>query len=81
MEEEIQDKIRKKYNEEILRIEVSFKEFRNYIIEGTLLFRNAIGFNFLYKYDSNMSIENNIFNIEKIIDNFIIKICKYKEEK
>ena len=81
MEEKIQELIEKLYNYDILRIEVSFKDFEKYIIEGTFLLREEVSFNFLYSYDSSMSIECNIKQIEKIIDNFIIKICKYKEEK
>lgn len=81
MEEKIQELIEKLYNYDILRIKVSFKDFGKYIIEGTFLLREEVSFNFLYSYDSNMSIEWNIKHIENIIDVFIIKLCKYKEEK
>ena len=81
MEEKIQELIEKLYNYDILRIKVSFKDFEKYIIEGTFLVREEISFNFLYSYDSSMSIEWNINKIENIIDDFIIKLCKYKEEK
>lgn len=80
MEEKIQELIEKIYNYDILRVKVSFKDFRKYIIEGTFLLREKVSFNFLYSYYSNMSIEWNIKQIENIIDNFIIKTCKYKEE-
>lgn len=80
MEEKIQELIEKLYNYDILRVTVSFKDFEKYIIEGTFLVREEISFNFLYSYYSNMSIEWNIKQIENIIDNFIIKICKYKED-
>ena len=81
MEEKIQELIEKLYNYDILRIKVSFKDFGKYIIEGTFLLREEVSFNFLYSYDSSMSIEWNIKHIENIIDVFIIKLCKYKEEK
>lgn len=80
MEEKIQELIEKLYNYDILRIKVSFKDFGKYIIEGTFLVREEISFNFLYSYDSSMSIEWNIKHIENIIDDFIIKLCKYKED-
>lgn len=81
MEEKIQELIEKIYNYDILRVTVSFKDFGKYIIEGTFLLREEVSFNFLYSYDSSMSIEWNIKYIENIIDIFIIKSCKYKEEK
>lgn len=81
MEEKIQELIEKIYNYDILRVTVSFKDFGKYIIEGTFLVREEISFNFLYSYDSSISIECNIKHIENIIDVFIIKLCKYKEEK
>ena len=81
MEEKIQELIEKIYNYEILRVTVLFKDFGKYIIDGTFLLREEINFNFLYSYDSRMSIEWNIKHIENIIDEFIKKICKYKEEK
>ena len=81
MEEKIQELIEKIYNYEILRVTVLFKDFGKYIIDGTFLLREEISFNFLYSYDSRMSIEWNIKHIENIIDEFIKKICKYKEEK
>lgn len=80
MEEKIQELIEKIYNYDILRIKVTFKDFGKYIIEGTFLVREEISFNFLYSYDSSMSIEWNIKHIENIIDVFIIKLCKYKED-
>lgn len=80
MEEKIQELIEKLYNYDILRIKVSFKDFGKYIIEGTFLLREEVSFNFLYSYDSSMSIEWNIKQIENIIDDFIIKLCKYKED-
>lgn len=80
MEEKIQELIEKLYNYDILRIKVSFKDFGKYIIEGTFLVREEISFNFLYSYYSNMSIKWNIKQIENIIDDFIIKLCKYKED-
>lgn len=80
MEEKIQELIEKLYNYDILRIKVSFKDFGKYIIEGTFLLREEVSFNFLYSYDSSMSIEWNIKHIENIIDDFIIKLCKYKED-
>lgn len=81
MEEKIQELIEKIYNYDILRVQVLFKDFGKYIIEGTFLLREEVSFNFLYSYDSSMSIEKNIKHIENIIDVFIIKLCKYKEEK
>lgn len=80
MEEKIQELIEKLYNYDILRIKVAFKEFGKYIIEVTFLVREEVSFNFLYSYDSSMSIECNIKQIENIIDVFIIKLCKYKED-
>ena len=80
--EKIQELIEKIYNYDILRINVSFTDVKNiYLIEGTFLLREEESFNFLYSYDSSMSIEWNIKHIENIIDVFIKKICKYKEEK
>lgn len=81
MEEKIQELIEKIYNYDILRVRVLFKDFGKYIIDGTFLLREELSFNFLYSYDSSMSIECNIKHIENIIDYFIIKLCKYKEEK
>lgn len=81
MEEKIQELIEKIYNYDILRVTVSFNDFREYIIEGTFLLREEVSFNFLYTYDSSMSIEWNINYIENIIDKFIILIIKNKEEK
>lgn len=81
MEEKIQELIEKIYNYDILRVRVLFKDFGKYIIDGTFLLREEVSFNFLYSYDSSMSIEWNIKHIENIIDDFIIKLCKYKEEK
>ena len=80
MEEKIRELIEKIYNYDILRVQVSFKDFGKYIIEGTFLLREEVSFNFLYSYDSSMSIEKNIKHIENIIDVFIIKLCKYKED-
>lgn len=79
MEEKIEELIEKIYNYDILRVKVSFKDFGKYIIEGTFLLREEVSFNFLYSYDSSMSIEWNIKHIENIIDSFIIKISKYKK--
>lgn len=80
MEEKIQELIEKIYNYDILRVQVLFKDFGKYIIEGTFLLREEVSFNFLYSYNSSMSIEYNIQQIENIIDDFIIKLCKYKED-
>ena len=68
MEEKIQELIEKIYNYDILRVKVLFKDFGKYIIEGTFLLREEVSFNFLYSYDSSMSIEWNIKHIENIID-------------
>ena len=81
MEEKIQELIEKIYNYDILRVQVTFKDFGKYIIEGTFLLREEVSFNFLYSYDSSMSIEWNIKQIENIIDDFIIKIINIRENK
>lgn len=82
MEEKIQEEIEKKYYNKIISIDVTFKDFRLYIIECIIHFQKAeCKFNFCYKYYPNMSIEWNIKEIENIIDKFIISIFKNKEEK
>lgn len=78
----IQELIENIYNYDILRINVSLTDIINiYLIDVTFLLREEVSFNFLYSYDLSKSIEWNIKHIENIIDVFIIKICKYKEEK
>lgn len=77
----IQELIEKIYNYDILRINVSLTDIINiYLIDVTFLLREEVSFNFLYSYDLSKSIEWNIKHIENIIDVFIIKICKYKED-
>ena len=76
MEEKIQELIEKIYNYDILSVRVLFKDFGKYIIEGTFLLREEVSFKLLYSYDSSMSIEWNIKEIENIIDKFIIAIIK-----
>ena len=77
----IQELIENIYNYDILRINVSLTDIINiYLIDVTFLLREEVSFNFLYSYDLSKSIEWNIKHIENIIDVFIIKICKYKED-
>lgn len=78
----IQELIENIYNYDILRINVSLTDIINiYLIDVTFLLREEVSFNFPYSYDLSKSIEWNIKHIENIIDVFIIKICKYKDEK
>lgn len=68
MKEKIQEELEEIYNYDIFRINVSTTGVRNnYLIEVTFLLREE-SFNFIYTYDSSMSINWNIKQIENTID-------------
>lgn len=87
MEEEIQDKLEKIYNDYI-RIEVKkyndifYNDINKFEILGHIKIRKedtiCIGFSFVYKYDKNLTIDVNIHYIIKEIDLYISRL--FKEE-
>ena len=87
MEEEIQDKLEKIYNDYI-RIEVKkyndifYNDINKFEILGYIKVRKEdtirLGFSFVYKYDKYLTIDGNIYFIEKEIDYYISRL--FKEE-
>lgn len=71
MEEEIQDKLEKIYNDYI-RIEVNKFDDRRFEIVGHIKIRKgdtiSLSFYFIYEYDKNLTIDANIHYIIKEID-------------
>ena len=76
MEDEIQDKLEEIYN---FRIDVKFKDFRQYEIYGRI--DNEKVFCFPILYDVRSTIESNITNIRNRIDAEIVELFRRREEK
>lgn len=81
MEEEIQDKLEKIYNDYI-RIEVKKFDDKRFEIEGHIKIRKgdtiSLPFYFIYEYDKYLTIDVNIHYIIKEIDLYIVRL--FKEE-
>lgn len=75
MEDEIQDKLEEIYN---FRIDVKFKDFRQYEIYGRI--NNEKAFCIQILYDSRSTIEANITNITNRIDAEIVELFRRKEK-
>ena len=76
MKDEIQDKLEEIYN---FRIDVKFKDFRQYEVYGRI--DNEKVFCIPILYDSRSTIEANITNIKNRIDAEIVEIFRRKENK
>lgn len=79
MEEEIQDKLEKIYNDYI-KIEVKKFDDKRFEIEGHIKVRkgDTISLSFYFIYDKNLTIDVNIHYIIKEIDLYIVRL--FKEE-
>ena len=75
MEDEIQDKLEEIYN---FRIEVKFKDFRQYEVYARL--DNEKSFCIPILYDARSTIEANITNIRNRIDAEIVELFRRKEK-
>ena len=75
MEEKIQEELKKRFNSRI-KIEVKFKDFRLYEINAKI---EKYGIQFEYTLDVLSTMRKNCDEIERILENYIIKY--YKEEK
>ena len=75
MEDEIQDKLEEVYN---FRIDVKFRDFRQYEIFGKI--DNEKAFCIPILYDVRSTIESNITNIKNRIDAEIVKLFRRKEK-
>ena len=75
MEEKIQEELEKRFNSRI-KIEVKFKDFRLYEINDKI---EKYGIQFEYMIDASFTLKRNCDEIERILENYIIKY--YKEEK
>ena len=75
MEEEIQDKLEEIYN---FRIDVKFKDFRQYEIYAQIDHEKAFCISILY--DAKSTLEANITNIRNKIDAEIVELFKRKEK-
>lgn len=76
MEDEILDKLEELYN---FRIDVKFKDFRQYEVYGRI--DNEKVFCIPILYDVTLTLEANITNIRSKIDNEIVNLFRRKEEK
>ena len=76
MKDEIQDKLEEIYN---FRIDVKFKDFRQYEIYGGI--DNEKAFCIPILYDARSTIEANITNIKNRIDAELVELFRRKEEK
>lgn len=76
MEEEIQDKLEEIYN---FRIDVKFKDFRQYEVYARI--DNEKAFCIPILYDSRATLEANITNIKDRIDAEIVELFRRREEK
>ena len=74
MEDEIQDKLEELYN---FRIDVKFKDFRQYEIYGRIDSEKAFTISILY--DARATLEANIIQIRNRIDAEIVDLYKRKE--
>lgn len=75
MEDEIQDKLEEIYN---FRIEVKFKDFRQYEIFGKI--DNEKAFCFPILYDARSTFEANITNIKNRINAEIVELFRRREK-
>lgn len=75
MEEKIQEELEKRFNSRI-KIEVKFKDFRLYEINAKI---EKYVVQFEYMVDVTFTLKRNCDEIERILENYIIKY--YKEEK
>ena len=75
MEDEIQDKLEEIYN---FRIDVKFKDFRQYEVYARL--DNEKSFCIQILYDARSTIEANITNIRNRIDAEIVELFRRKEK-
>ena len=76
MEDEIQDKLEEIYN---FKIDVKFKDFRQYDVYARIDSEKAFCVPFLY--DARSTIEANITNLRNRIDAEIVELFRRKEEK
>ena len=76
MEDEIQDKLEQIYN---FRIDVKFKDFRQYEIYGRI--DNEKAFTISILYDARATLESNITQIRNRIDAEIVNLYRRKEEE
>ena len=75
MEEEIQDKLEQIYN---FRIDVKFKDFRQYEIYARI--DNEKAFTISILYDARATLESNITQIRNRIDAEIVELFRRKEK-
>lgn len=79
MEEEIQDKLEKIYNDYI-KIDVKKFDDRGFEIYGNIKVRKgdtiSLSFYFIYEYNRNLTIDVNIYNIVTEIDLYITRLFK-----
>ena len=75
MEDEIQDKLEEIYN---FRIDVEFKDFRQYEVYARI--DNEKAFCIPILYDVTLTLEANITNIKSKIDTEIVKLFRRKEK-
>lgn len=80
MDLEIEDKLKEMY--EYIRIKVKFIEFRIYLIELNIEFRNQLfTTSFKYLYDVNLTIDANLNIIKSQIDKKILLFYKRGSNK
>ena len=75
MEDEIQDKLEEIYN---FRIDVKFKDFRQYEVYARI--DNEKAFDISILYDARATLEANITSIKNRIDAEIVKLFRRKEK-
>ena len=75
MDEKIQEELEKRFNSRI-KIEVKFKDFRLYEINAKI---EKYEIQFEYMIDASFTLKRNCDEIERILENYIIKY--YKEKK
>ena len=75
MEDEIQDKLEEIYN---FRIDVKFKDFRQYEVYARI--DNEKAFTISILYDARSTLEANITNIKNRIDAEIVELFRRKEK-
>ena len=74
MEEKIQEELEKRFNSRI-KIEVKFKDFRIYEVNAKI---EKYEIQFEYMIDASFTLKRNCDEIERILENYIIKY--YKED-
>lgn len=75
MEDEIQDKLEEIYN---FRIDVKFKDFRQYEVYARI--DNEKAFTISILYDARSTLDANISNIKNRIDAEIVELFRRKEK-